>query len=211
MDVHRGSTRDVEKERSSAFLDQTLCGGGSAEPSCTPKPANGSAGVLSGGPEIDADANAAAQGSRLMALLRSQEQHLLVPGGGVAAAGHGAAGAASLGQAHALLMQSLVGSHAGRLAKLGSGGPMSTGGSSTSHATEEHQRAVQQLATRLKGPGDGPDTVRWGIWSCAADRMRERVHDRPAPDCLLVQVVLERVLGQGGGGTVYKGVRGRLA
>ncbi len=40
----------------------------------------------------------------------------------------------------------------------------------------------------------------------------EAFSDSVAPWCLRwSQVVLERVLGQGGGGTVYKGVRERLA
>ncbi len=170
--MHRGSTRGLEKERSSAFLDQALGGGGHGQTSTPKAPSgvltSGSISALSGGPGSAADMQTVPQGSSLLALLRSQEQRLLAPGSGAeaAAAGGGGAATASLHQAHGLLMQSLVGTQAGRLAKLGSGGPMSTGGSSASHATEEHQRAVQQLATRLKGPGDGPDTVRWGRLSC---------------------------------------------
>ncbi len=174
VDVRRGPPCGAVKERSSPSLQQAF-GAGITNPVFASKPVSGvpaSASALSGGPGSARNVHAVAQGSRLMALLRSQEQHLLAPGSGVetAAAGSGAAAApGGLHQAHDLLMQSLVGTgpRAGG-AKPDGSGLMSSGGSGASRPTEEHQRAVQQLATRLKGPGDGPDTVRWEVWSCAS-------------------------------------------
>ncbi len=173
--VHRGPPLDLEQEERS----KTDPGAGSA---CRTGPVTmapklpsgpltaGSISALSGGPGSVTNVHTVAHSSRLKALLRSQEQHLLAHGSGAEAAAAASGVAVATGglhQAHDLLMQSLVGTgpRAGG-AKPDGSGLMSSGGSGASRPTEEHQRAVQQLATRLKGPGDGPDTVRWGRLSC---------------------------------------------